>query len=82
MEVTCRRCAGIDVSKRDAKVCVRVQGGGSVRTTTRVSTWSSMMPQILRLREQLVADQVELVVIESTSDYWRAFFYVLSRRYR
>lgn len=78
VEVTCRRCAGIDVSKRDAKVCVRVQGGGSVRTTTRVSTWSSMMPQILRLPEQLVADQVELVVIESTSDYWRPFFYVLS----
>ena len=36
------------------------------------------MPQILRLRDQLVADGVELAVVESTSDYWRPFFYVLS----
>ena len=28
MEVIHPRCAGIDVSKRDAKVCVRVQGRG------------------------------------------------------
>lgn len=76
--MVCQRCAGIDVSKRDAKVCVRVQGRGSTRTTARVSTWSSVMPQIVKLREQLVADQVELVVLESTSDYWRPFFYVLS----
>jgi transposase len=78
VEVVCRCCAGIDVSKRDAKVCVRVQGRGSVKTTAKVSTWSSVMPQIIKLREQLVADGVELVVIESTSDYWRPFFYVLS----
>lgn len=78
MDVVCARCAGIDVSKKDAKVCVRVQGRGSTRTTTRVVTWSSMMPEILRLREELVAEQVELVVMESTSDYWRPFFYVLS----
>ena len=78
VEVVCRRCAGIDVSKRDAKVCVRVQGQGSAKTTARVSTWSSVMPQVVKLREQLIADGVELVVIESTSDYWRPFFYVLS----
>ena len=78
MEVVCRRCAGIDVSKKDAKVCVRVQGRGSTKTTATVSTWSSTMPQIVKLREQLVADGVELAVVESTSDYWRPFFYILS----
>ena len=74
--------AGIDVSKRDAKVCVRVQGqvrgGKPQQTSATVTTWSSSMPQILRLRDQLVAARVELVVMESTSDYWRPFFYVLS----
>ena len=78
VEVVRRRCAGIDVSKKDAKVCVRVQGRGSAKTTTTVSTWSSVMPQIVKLRDQLVADGVELAVVESTSDYWRPFFYVLS----
>ncbi|HEY5788782.1 MAG TPA: IS110 family transposase [Microlunatus sp.] len=78
MEVIRQRCAGIDVSKRDGKVCVRVQGKGSTGTSVRVTTWSSSMPSILRLRDKLVADGVELVVLESTSDYWRPFFYVLS----
>jgi len=78
MDVVCTRCAGVDVSKKDAKVCVRIQGRGSKPTGTRVTTWSSMMPEIVRLRDELVADRVELVVMESTSDYWRPFFYVLS----
>ena len=29
MEVVQPRCAGLDVSKRDVKVCVRIQGRGS-----------------------------------------------------
>lgn len=78
MDVVCQRCAGIDVSKKDAKVCVRVQGRGSRSTAARVTTWSSVMPEIIRLRDELVADEVELVVMESTSDYWRPFFYVLA----
>lgn len=78
MEVVWQRVAGIDVGKRDAKVCVRVQGRGSTPTSTTVTTWSTTMPQILRLRDHLVESRVELVVVESTSDYWRPFFYVLS----
>jgi len=36
MDVVHPRCAGIDCSKRDAKVCVRIQGQGllSVRRVT------------------------------------------------
>jgi hypothetical protein len=36
------------------------------------TTWPASMPSMLRLREILVADRVELVGVESTSDYWRA----------
>lgn len=80
MEVVCPRCAGLDVSKRDAKVCLRIQGRGSTPTRSEVSTWSSMMGRIVGLRDRLVAERVELVVMESTSDYWRPFFYVLSEK--
>ena len=78
VDVVVQRCAGIDVSKRDAKVCVRIQGSGSRKTSARVSTWPATSPQIVKLRDQLLADRVELVVMESTSDYWRPFFYLLS----
>ena len=58
MEVVHARCAGLDVSKRDAKVCVRIQGQGRARATSTVTTWSSMTSQILALREHLVDEAV------------------------
>jgi len=78
MDVVYQRCAGIDIGKRTAKVCVRVQGRGRQKTSTTVTSWSSTMPQILKLRATLVSEGVQRVVMESTSDYWRPFFYVLA----
>ena len=77
MEVVHPRCAGIDISKKDAKVCVRIQGRGSRATSTTVSTWGSMTNQILALREHLLGEKVTCVVMEATSDYWKPFFYLL-----
>ena len=47
MEIVHSRCAGIDVSKRDAKVCVRVAGMGRRKTVERVRTWGSTTNAIL-----------------------------------
>ncbi|MCZ9880699.1 IS110 family RNA-guided transposase [Arthrobacter sp. B2a2-09] len=77
MEVIHPRCAGVDVSKKDAKVCVRVQGRGTRSTTSTVTTWASMTGQILDLKEHLLNERVTLVVMEATSDYWRPFYYLL-----
>jgi transposase len=77
MEVVHQRCAGLDVSKRDAKACIRVQGQGRRGTATTVTTWGSTTGEILALREHLLAEQVSCVVIESTSDYWKPFYYLL-----
>ena len=77
MEVVHVRCAGLDISKGDAKVCVRVAHEGRRRATETVTTWSSMTRQILALREHLAAEQVTCVVMEATSDYWKPFYYVL-----
>lgn len=80
MEVVYQRCVGIDVSKRDVKVCLRVQGSGSVKTSAAVSTWGASVPQLVRLRAELVAAGAQRVVMESTSDYWRPVFYVLAEQ--
>jgi hypothetical protein len=42
MEVVHSRYAGIDISKKDAKVCVRIQGRG--RTRTRATTYIGRTP--------------------------------------
>lgn len=76
MDVIHARCAGLDVSKKDAKVCVRVAGPGRGKAVETVTTWSSMTSQILALREHLAAEQVTCVVMEATSDYWKPFYYL------
>ncbi|MDQ2755659.1 MAG: IS110 family transposase [Actinomycetota bacterium] len=77
MEVVHPRCAGLDISKKDAKVCVRVAGSGRRKAVETVTTWSSMTTSILGLREHLITEQVTCVVMEATSDYWKPFYYLL-----
>ena len=77
MDVVHPRCAGIDCSKKDAKVCVRIAGHGRKRASSTVTTWGATTSQILALREHLIAEKVTCVVIESTSDYWKPFYYLL-----
>ena len=79
MDVLHERCAGLDISKKDAKACVRTPSTkrrGSFTTDT--TTWGSTTNAVLALRDHLLAAQVTLVVIESTSDYWKPFYYVLA----
>ncbi len=70
--------AAVDVAKASGMVCVRhphpsIEG----RRTSKVWEVDSMTNSILALGDQLVALGVERVVLESTSDYWRPFFYLL-----
>lgn len=77
MEVLHPRCAGLDLSKRDAKVCIRIVPLGRVRAVEEVTTWSSMTGDILALRDRLISTQVTCVVMEATGDYWKPFYYLL-----
>jgi transposase len=77
MEVVHARCAGLDISKKDAKVCVRIGGAGRRKTVETVTTWGSMTSEILALRDHLATQRVTCVVMEATSDYWKPFYYLL-----
>jgi transposase len=73
------RCVGLDISKKDAKACVRTPSTkrrGSF--TTETTTWGSTTNAVLALRDHLLTAQVTLVVIEATSDYWKPFYYLLA----
>lgn len=77
MDVLHPRCAGVDISKRDAKVCVRIAEPGRAKAKSTVTTWGAVTNQVLALRDHLIAEQVTLVVMEATSDYWKPFYYLL-----
>ena len=79
MDVLHERCAGLDISKKDAKVCIRTPSPrrrGSF--TNQTTTWGATTNQVLALCDHLLAANVTLVVIEATSDYWKPFHYLLA----
>ena len=67
------RVAGIDVAEAKADVCTRLpparEGG---RRASRVETVDAAAGEVMALAGRLIADGVELVVMESTSDYVRS----------
>jgi hypothetical protein len=70
VDILHERCAGLDISKKDAKVCVRTPNARRRGTfTTETTTWAWTTEAILDLREHLIDAGVTLVVIEATSDY-------------
>jgi transposase len=77
-QLRCERVAGIDVAKAKADVCTRLppsRDGG--RRRSRTEQVPATAREVTALGGRLLADGVEVVVMESTSDYWRIWYYLL-----
>ena len=75
------RVAAIDVAKASGMVCTRVPHPEVAgRRVTKVWSVSATTNAILELADHLVEVGVERVTVESTSDYWRPFLYLLEAR--
>lgn len=75
------RVAAIDVAKNSGMVCTRVPHASSPRRrTTTVWNVPARTNTIMNLAEQLAEEGIERVVLESTSEYWRPFYYLLEAR--
>jgi transposase len=72
------RVAAVDVAKASGMVCTRVPHPSRPgKRRTRVQPVDATTNAILELAEHLVAEGIEKVTLESTSDYWRIWFYLL-----
>jgi transposase len=72
------RVAAVDVAKATGKVCTRLPDPAHRgRRVTRVWEVPSTTNAIIDLGDHLRVEGVERVVVESTSDYWRPFIYLL-----
>jgi transposase len=74
------RVAALDVSKAEVVCCARVPGPAG-RRMQEVRTVSTMTAALLALGDWLAELGVTRVVMEATSDYWRAPFYLLEDRF-
>jgi len=78
MDVLHDRCAGLDIGKKDLKACVRTPGLTGRRSRRQeIRTFATTTNALLELREWLLDQQVTLVVMEATGDYWRGVYYLL-----
>jgi transposase len=72
------RVAGIDIAKPDGMVCLRLPPEeGKKKRTSRTWKVTATVPDIGDLAGELLDAGVEKVSMESTSDYWRSWFFVL-----
>jgi len=77
-EQVTERVAAVDVAKASGMVCTRVPDPSRPgRRRTRVQEVDATTNAVIELGGQLAAEGIEKVTIESTSDYWRPFFYLL-----
>lgn len=71
-----QRVCAIDVAKDFGQVCVRVPRVGGKRGSS-VFAVDATTGEILKLGDVLLGQGIEMVTMESTSDYWRIFYYLL-----
>ena len=72
MELLHERCAALDIGKKELKACVRAPSPKGKRSRRQeIRTYATTTNSLLELRDWLVAEQVTLVVLEATGDYWR-----------
>lgn len=77
MDIVHERAAGMDISKRDAKVCIRIPGTRTGAFSKTVTTYGATTNEVLRLRRDLENWGVTIVVMEATGDYWKPFYFLL-----
>jgi transposase len=72
------RVCAIDVAKASGKVCTRVPHPSQPgKRRTRVWDVDATTNAVVELAAHLVGERIEKVTLESTSDYWRIWFYLL-----
>jgi len=77
VELVARVCA-VDIGKAGLVVCVRVPHETRPgRRVQEVREYAAVTPALLALADWLRCQQVELVAMEATSDYWKPVFYLL-----
>jgi transposase len=76
LEVIYEHCAGLDVHKKTVTACVLHSdaGGGTHKQT---STFSTMLEDLEKLRDWLLAEGCDCAAMEATGVYWKPVYNVL-----
>ena len=70
------RAAAIDVAKGSGMVCTRVPGSRPDRRRQKVWRVGATYGEVTALMDHLRCEGIQRLVLESTSDYWRTYYYL------
>ena len=70
------RAAAIDVAKGSGMVCTRVPGSRPDRRRQKVWPVTATCREVIALMDHLRCQGIQRLVLESTSDYWRLWYYL------
>jgi transposase len=70
------RAAAIDVAKGSGMVCIRVPGSRPDRRRQEVWRVEATFGEVTALMDHLRCEGIQRLVLESTSDYWRIWYYL------
>ena len=76
MNLLYERCAGVDVHKKNVVVCVITPDKQGQRQK-ELRTFTTMMPDLLRMRQWFQSLGITHVAMESTGSFWKPIFNVL-----
>jgi transposase len=71
-----RYAAAIDVAKGFGMVCTRVPGSRADRRRQKVWRAGATYDEVVALMDHLRCEGIQRLVLESTSDYWRIWYYL------
>src|SRR5579885_1342885 len=76
MELLYERCAGLDVHKKNVKVCLKTPGSGG-RQNKEIRTYETKTVDLLEMRDWLKEKGCTHLAMESTGVYWKPIYNLL-----
>ena len=80
IDTVVQRSAGLDIAKASLVACVRIPGPDGGWRVIKLK-FTTMIADLLALRDWLAEHNIARVGMESTADYWRPVFYLLEQRF-
>jgi hypothetical protein len=74
MQIMYQRCCGIDVHKKMIVACLLISTAQGVQK--EIQMFTTMVSDLLRLRDWLKAQHRQAVAMESTGVYWKCIWNV------
>lgn len=78
MQVVYQRCCGLDIHKKMMVACLLLMSSQGVQKEMR--TFGTTLGELYRLRDWLVANECQMVAMESTGVFWKPIWNVLEEQ--